>query len=506
MRAGLYTPRYVLPLVHPQLIQSYQAREAHPPVTVSFNPKHWESANWRMGLEYDAKKAFPKPEWIRSGPERVEYAIGDTKAALANPATKLIEGASFFTNVSPTEEKPYGFYARVFLLEPSSPDRSQVSLYEVAAGDTPTASEIMQMALQYCILQRSGLTVDKASFLVASADQLAAKSRNKYAAASFEKKDFTESVREKLPEADKRLDEMAKELSANPPKTRADDASIPEAVAVSALAPAFGKSGNKWRIVNRLTALGITDLGQIPENFIGLEPIQREQIRAHREGREFIRYDRAGLRKIFAERNFPVHYLDFETRTATGADGTHIPFQFSDHILHEDGNIVHASHLAEGDEDPRLRFAECLAHAVGEIGTVVVYYKDFEASRIRETAGYLRSIGRDELADKIEAIIPRMQDQLEYLRDNVIHSGFKGAYRLKVTHPILVKNPEKIHDQLDIKNGEEATNAIEELCNPETPPERRAFLRNALLDYCGLDTFSMIEIDRVLKTWADVET
>lgn len=505
MRAGLHTSQYLLPLVHPRLIQAYQAREANPQAVEPFRPKQWESANWRLGLERDAKKAFPKAEWIRGGPERVEHAVSDTKAALVNMGAPLIEGASFFANVSPVANKPFGFYARAFLLEPSAADPSHVSFYEVAAAAEPTQVEIMQMAMQYCIMRRSGLTVDKATFLTASAEQLVAKSGDKYATIVFERKDFTENVLVAVPEAERRLAEAETYLLANPPKTHADDPAIPATASVSALAPAKDKKWLKWWVVNRLTALGIIDLGQIPEDFRGLEPVQREQIRAHREGREFIRVDRAALRKVFAARKFPVHYLDFETRTEAGSNGARrdIPFQFSDHILDEDGALSHASHLAEGNEDPRLRFAECLAHAVGDVGTVVVYYKDFEASRIRETAEYLRSIGKDDLANRIETIIPRMQDQLEYLRDNVVHSGFQGSYKLKTTHPTLVKSPATTYDKLDIKNGEEATKAIEEICRPETSAERRAFLREALEEYCGLDTYAMVEIDHVLQAWAN---
>lgn len=504
MRAGLYTLRYLLPLVHPQLIQAYRAREANPRAVEPFRLKNWESANWRHSLEREAKKAFGKAEWIRGGPERVEHAVSDTKAALAKTGSPLIEGASFFANVSPVADKPFGFYARAFLLERSAEDASHVSFYEVAAAAEPSAAEIMQMAMQYCIMKRSGLAVDRAMFLTSSAEQLAAKGRDKNVSVSFEKKDFTASMLAVVPEAERRLAEAEALLVANPPRIHADDPSIPATTPVSALAPAKDKQWLKWWVVNRLAALGIIDLGQIPVDFRGLEPVQREQIRAHGEGREFIRVNRAALRQVFAKRIFPLHYLDFETRTEAGPDGTRrdIPFQFSDHILDEDGSLMHASHLAEGDEDPRLRFAECLAHTVGGVGTVIVYYKDFEASRIRETAEYLRGIGKDELANRIEAIIPRMQDQLEYLRDNVIHSGFQGSYKLKTTHPVLVSHPETTYEMLDIKNGEEATKAIEELCNPETPSERRDFLRQALEKYCGLDTYAMVEIDRALKAWA----
>jgi len=90
---------------------------------------------------------------------------------------------------------------------------------------------------------------------------------------------------------------------------------------------------------------------------------------------------------------YPLHFLDFETfDTAIPLyDGTKpyqkIPFQFSLHILRDDeSSVEHHSFLAENSCDPRLEFLVSLKGVIKDTGSIVVYNKSFEESRLKELA------------------------------------------------------------------------------------------------------------------------
>jgi hypothetical protein len=63
---------------------------------------------------------------------------------------------------------------------------------------------------------------------------------------------------------------------------------------------------------------------------------------------------------------YPAHFLDFETVSPAipSYAGTSpyetIPFQWSDHILTENGTLGHKEYLCNEDKDPREEFAHTL--------------------------------------------------------------------------------------------------------------------------------------------------
>jgi len=110
-------------------------------------------------------------------------------------------------------------------------------------------------------------------------------------------------------------------------------------------------------------------VGSIPwtlvrEDFPGLSPLQLRVLDAVRTGTRF--YDAVAAAEL-ARLRFPIHFVDFETfgpplplYRGTRPYQT-IPFQWSDHILNREGEILHREFLHEGPGDPRRRFAGALA-------------------------------------------------------------------------------------------------------------------------------------------------
>ena len=73
----------------------------------------------------------------------------------------------------------------------------------------------------------------------------------------------------------------------------------------------------------------------------------------------------------------------------------------------------------------------------------------------------------------------------------------KGSYSIKYVLPALV--PELRYDDLEIKEGGTASTIFVQMLNGKFKGDYDK-TRNALLEYCKLDTLAMVEIYSVLKS------
>ena len=240
--------------------------------------------------------------------------------------------------------------------------------------------------------------------------------------------------------------------------------------------------------LSRLEELGITEIADIPDE-VGLTEIQTRIRDCVRSGEMCVN---PALRNAFDDLVYPIHYLDFETfmPAIPRYKGTHpyqtIPFQWSDHVLHEDGTLEHHEWLCDGDRDARQEFAESLIDVLGTSGSVV-HYSSFEKTRLNELIGSLPI-----LADQLQSIVNRLWDLLPVIRDHIYHPGFFGSFSLKAILPVLI--PEMSYDDLDVQEGAAAQIAYTEMIDAGTSPERKAELRRQLLEYCKQDTLAMVRL------------
>jgi hypothetical protein len=127
--------------------------------------------------------------------------------------------------------------------------------------------------------------------------------------------------------------------------------------------------------LEELAASGIEHIRDVPEHF-ALSPLQ-ERIRTCVTNEE--EYLDPRLEMELRDVGYPIHFLDFETISPAvpryaGTRPYHtIPFQWSDHILLEDGTLEHQHFLYEGDGDPREECIRTLAETLGEQGTIFIY-------------------------------------------------------------------------------------------------------------------------------------
>ena len=249
-----------------------------------------------------------------------------------------------------------------------------------------------------------------------------------------------------------------------------------------------------WELVERLADDGVTDAREVPDDYPGLSLAQRRACETLRTG---IRFHDPAVREPLRGLGLPVYFFDFETfmPALPAFPGTRpyqtISFQWSAHVLREDGSVAHLSYLHDRPDDPRRAVATSLLDALGERGAVVAWsgYEEFVLSALEEAL--------PDLAPRLARVRERIFDLLPVVRRHVYDPAFAGSFSLKAVAPALL--PHLTYDGLTIREGGSASLAYGELRDPATAPDRAAEIREALLAYCGRDTEILLELYRLLS-------
>lgn len=227
--------------------------------------------------------------------------------------------------------------------------------------------------------------------------------------------------------------------------------------------------------------------------------VNRRIVEAVKSGKRFI--DPNGITSVMKYWKYPLYFLDFETINPAipRFDGTRpyeqIPFQFSCHILNtsKSKTAEHIEFLHDTSADPREVFVKNLLAAVGNKGSIVSYNKSFEA-KVMEKCG----LWFPKYEKKLQAVIDRLVDPMPVVSKNVYDPGFHGSFSLKSVAPSLLGEKFDYSD-LDVGGGAEAQAMFEEMISAKAPKARAEEIKEALLQYCRLDTLSMVELVKWLK-------
>jgi len=241
---------------------------------------------------------------------------------------------------------------------------------------------------------------------------------------------------------------------------------------------------------------GIQRIDDIREDTVLSEGLKM-QVQALRSQVPII--DKAGIQKFLNELQYPLFFLDFETTMPAvpmyegNKPYQHLPFQYSLHYkkdLHSP--LEHFEFLADTHTDPRKSFLLSLLEHTKRPGDILVYYATFERS-------VFNSLKQDfpEYGKEIDLRLSRIRDLIIPFKDRLYyHPAMKGSSSIKNVLPALV--PGFSYDNLAIGNGNMAMGAYEKL-RTETDLFVQQELREALLEYCKLDTLAMVKILEVLE-------
>ncbi len=242
-----------------------------------------------------------------------------------------------------------------------------------------------------------------------------------------------------------------------------------------------------------LETQGIRDIRDIPASF-SLTALQDRIKNCVTNNQAYISPD---LKDELKDMEFPIHFLDFETlfqaipRYAGTRAYQTIPFQWSDHILFEDGTIEHREYLCEEDKDPREDFTLSLLDVLGSRGSIVTY-TNYEEGVIKGLS-YQISKYRDQLL----ALLGRIKDLHKTISKKYYHPKFYGSFSIKSVLPALL--PEMSYKNLKIQEGQLAGLEYARMIEASTPAEEKEQIKESLLTYCGHDTLAMLKIRKELK-------
>ena len=244
--------------------------------------------------------------------------------------------------------------------------------------------------------------------------------------------------------------------------------------------------------LSQLAEMDVEDIRDIPESF----PMTAMQRRIQTSVSTRKEYIHPRLESELIDVSYPVHFLDFETMGSAipRYSGTKsyqaLPFQWSNHILHDDGRLEHQAYLCVEDKDPRNDFARSLLASLGSSGTIFIYTA-YEKGIIRQLAEHLPNY-RDQLMNTRD----RFKDLCDIIRKYYYHPKFHGSFSLKSILPALL--PEMSYDNLAIREGNQAALEYARMIDSATATSEKNRIRKELLIYCGQDTLAMVKIRELL--------
>lgn len=243
---------------------------------------------------------------------------------------------------------------------------------------------------------------------------------------------------------------------------------------------------------------GVISYDQIPSNH-KLSEVQRIQVQSTLNNEVLI--DKATIQNFLDTVEYPIHFFDFETfqnaipRFDSQKPYAQVPFQYSLHILHENGRLEHREFLGDENSDPREMLAKQMQKDILSNGSIMAFNQSFEKRIIRELA---KQFSKDE--DSLSKINSRFVDLIDPFRKfGYYHPDFNGSFSIKSVLPAMFPNDAELdYKQLNIQNGGMAMDIFAKLylIKDKSQVER---IREDLLAYCRLDTLAMVKIHERLR-------
>ena len=271
--------------------------------------------------------------------------------------------------------------------------------------------------------------------------------------------------------------------------------------------------GNCWKNVPKKNSVfeitGIPKAEQFALYYAGYETIEQipasnnldaganAHIYAVKNDEEKI--EKVAINKFLGKIYYPLFFMDFESFMPAvpiynkTKPYQHIPFQYSLHYKKEENaELEHFYFLAEQGFDPRKSFLESLLKHTETEGSILVYDALMEKN-------ILNGLKNDfpEYASAIDLRLKRIIDlMVPFQEKSYYHPAMKNSFSIKNLLHALV--PDLSYTNLTISSGSIAMTAYESL-QTETDMFKILEVRDQLLEYCKLDTLSMVKIFEKLE-------
>ena len=206
--------------------------------------------------------------------------------------------------------------------------------------------------------------------------------------------------------------------------------------------------------------------------------------------------DKKGLKDELDNLKYPITYLDFETIAPAipRFDGCspyvpEVPFQFVIYIAEQGKTEMPCiEYLHTDDKDPRQALIDTLVDSIPSEGSVVAYYKSFEAKCLRGLAEFDPAN-----ADNLISIESRLWDVMVPIKQYVYDPSFLGSFSLKSVGPALLGEKASYTD-MAVSDGTEARISFAKMISDQTSKTDKQRIYETLSEYCRKDTYLMVEL------------
>lgn len=449
----------------------------------------------REGYEIEryAQILFPDGLSLPSGGD-VATASTKTQEAITKKTNTLFQAAVL------TED---GLFARADIL--SGDDDSAYNLYEVKSSNSIKESKkhnhLKDACFQKIAFERSGININRVFIIHTNGDYVREMEIDPQKL--LRRVDVTEKVKRLYDETEVEVNnalsllrEEQIEESGCPcfRKTKINHCDAFEHFNGALPEQSVWEIGNlREKKLNILLDRGIQKIEDITED-IEMNDRQRRQVQAVIRKRAQI--DEEKIRGMLAEMAFPLYFFDYEAASSAVPKiiGTRpwqqIPFQFSLHIMDANDTLTHKECLHETLTGPE-KVLRALCEMVGDTGSIVSWHASYEKTRNKEMAKMY-----PQYAEVLLDINNRMFDLKDVFTEAYTDAAFHGSASIKDVLPVLC--PHLSHKDLAVQDGTQAMEQWFRMVEEKDSNTREA-IKNALLEYCKLDTLAMVEIYKALK-------
>ena len=155
----------------------------------------------------------------------------------------------------------------------------------------------------------------------------------------------------------------------------------------------------------------------------------------------------------------------------------------------------HRCFLAESGSEPTRDFMDQLLVDLEEEGDILIFDATHEIKTLHKAIQLF-----PDKRKAIEAIIKRIKDiSYPFQKKHYYTTAMKGSYSMKALLPAIA--PELSFSNLRIQNGVSALAAFEKLNNQEDM-FKVLEIREALIEYCKMDTLGLVKIFSKLEELA----
>ena len=433
-----------------------------------------------------AKELFPNGVEIEFDSSNFNGMIQKTKKLIAN-GTEVIYEAAF---------KEDGIFAMADILVKNG---VAWDIYEVKASTNTKEYHINDTSIQWYALSK---TINLNRAYVVHINNKYIRDGELSIQELFTIDDITDIVLEKQSEIEPQLLEMEEMLKNDMPEIDigkhcndpygCDFSSycwqhIPKKNSVFDISYAMGK---QWKLYYQ----GILSIDDVPDNF-HLGKNASLQIQHHKS--QEIKIDKPKIKEFLDTIEYPINFFDFETfqnaipRFDNQKAYAQMPFQYSLHILHEDGRLEHKEFLGDENSDPRRPLSEQMLQDITPTGSIIAFNQSFEITQIKNLA-----LVCPDISDELLALNKRFIDLAHpFQYKHYYHPKFNGKYSIKVVLPTLFPNDDEL-DYKKLGSVQNGGDAMDTFANLHLLKDKSKLddIKKDLLAYCRLDTLAMVRI------------